>query len=41
MRWKVGGRLEHKETGRDNEPCTLQLALDMIQILHSSGPEEL
>jgi hypothetical protein len=41
MRWKVGGRLEHKETARDNVPCTLQLALDMIQILHSSGPEEL
>lgn len=41
MRWKVGGRLEHKETGRDNVPCTLQLALGMIQILHSSGPEEL
>jgi len=41
MRWKVGGRLEHKETGRDNVPCTLQIALNMIQILHSSGPEEL
>lgn len=41
MRWKVGGRLEHKETGRDNVPCNLQLALDMIQILHFSGPEEL
>jgi len=41
MRWKVGGRLEHKETGRDNVPCTLRLVLDTIQILHSSGPEEL
>lgn len=41
MMWKVGGRLERKETGHDSMPCTLQLALDMIQILHSSGPEAL
>lgn len=41
MKWRVGGRLEHRETGRDNAPRTLPLVLDMNRILHSSEPEEL
>jgi hypothetical protein len=41
MKWRVGRRLGHRETGYDNVPHNLPLVLDMGQVLHSSESEEL